>query len=452
MYDLLILGGGPGGYVAAERAGAAGLRTALVERADLGGTCLNRGCIPTKSLLHSAKAFHYAKDSSKFGVVATDVGFDLPKAMAWKNEHVGKLRQGIAFLMNKHKVEVIVGTGVLASPTRVRISETGAELEAKRVIIATGSIPSVPPIPGVRGNPACLTSDELLSIETLPRSLAVIGGGVIGMEFASFFSTLGVSVTVIEMLDEILPFMDREAVGILKRSFKGVRFALGAKVESIEGGTVRYSTGDATETVEAERILIATGRKPVVDGIGLDAIGVAFDRRGIAVDESMRTNVEGVYAIGDVTGRSQLAHSAEAMGRVAVDSILGTPARIRWDAIPWVVYSYPEAAGVGLTEDEAKAKGVDYVKATIPARSNGRFLVEQGITGNGCAKLIAEKATGRLLGATIVEPYAGETVWGLSYAISNDATIRDLCETVFPHPTASELLLDAAKEIAHSIG
>ncbi len=445
MYDIIIVGGGPGGHVAAEHAAARGKKVLVVERDELGGTCLNRGCIPTKSLLNSAKHLKHAKDSAQLGVHAESVRFELSEAMAWKNTVVEKLRAGIEFQMKKHEVTVVKGDARFASPTSIVVgSET---YEARDIVVATGSVPAVPPIPGAKDNPLVVTSDGILNVEAIPARLVVIGGGVIGMEFAEFFQSVGSKVTVIEMLPEILPFMDRELVGILKRSKRGMTIETGAKVEAIEGGTVRYSKDGEAKSAEGDLVLVATGRRPDVSGLDLDKAGVKYSPKGIEVDDCLRTNVKGIWAVGDVTGRALLAHSASAMGEAAIDGILGNPRPIAWNAIPWVVYGSLEAAGVGMTEEEAKAKGLDYAKITVPARANGRFVAENGIAGNGGVKLLAEKGSGKILGIHFVDAYAGEQVWGAQRLVAAGAKVADIAGMIFPHPTVVELLRDAALQI-----
>jgi len=455
MYDLIILGGGPGGYVAAERAAASGLSTLLLEADEIGGTCLNRGCIPTKSLLAGAKLYRHAREAEKFGLRAKAEGakldeildFDFAKAMAWKDDVVGKIRSGVEFSVKKAGAEIRKARGALASPTSVRLDD-GSVVEGRSVIVATGSSPARPPIPGMAGNSLAITSDELLALPEPPKRLVIIGGGVIGVEFASFFSAIGVEVTIVEMLPEILPFMDRELVAIYRRSLRGVKIETGAKVESMEGGAVRYSKGAEQKTAEGDLVLVATGRRPNVSGIGLENAGVAFSPKGIEVDDSLRTNVAGVYAIGDVTGRSLLAHSASAMGEIAVGAILGKPRSMPWSAIPWVVYGDPECAGMGMTEEEAKLSGIDFEKAVIPARVSGRFLAENGQAAHGAVKLLVAKDGGRILGATLVASYAGESIWGLQEMLERGATAADLEHRIFPHPTVSELFHLAAMALA----
>jgi dihydrolipoamide dehydrogenase len=456
MYDLIILGAGPGGYVAAERAGAAGLSTLLIEAEELGGTCLNQGCIPTKSLLAGAKLYKHAKEGAKFGLSAEGLSYDFAAAMAWKNDVIGKLRAGIDFSLKKCGVEIYRGRGGFSSATSLLLAD-GRTVEARQVLIATGSSPALPPIPGLKDNDRIVTSTGLLALETPPKRLAIVGGGVIGIEFASYFSSIGTEVTVIEMLPEILPFMDRELVSIYRRSLRGVKIETGAAVTKIEGATVVYKKGEEERRVEADLVLVATGRRPNVANLGLETIRDAegraldFSPRGVSVDDELRTNIPGVWAVGDVTGRALLAHSASAMGEAAVEGMLGKPRSIAWKAIPWVVYGDPECAGCGLTEEEALAQGLAVAKCVLPARVNGRFLAENGQAAQGGVKLLAEKATGRILGLTIVSPYAGEMVWGIQPLLARGACLSELARAIFPHPSVSELLREAALELQASI-
>ena len=448
MYDIIVLGAGPGGYVAAERAGAAGQKVLLVEKEELGGTCLNWGCIPTKSLLAGTKLYKHVLEGAKFGVKASEVSFDFAAAMAWKADTVAKLRAGIDFSVKKCGVEIFKGEGKLVSATRVSLSDGRVE-EAHDIIIATGSSPALPPIPGLAGNPQVVTSTGLLSLAAAPRRLAIVGGGVIGIEFAAFFSAIGTTVSVVEMLPEILPFMDKELVAVYRRSLRGVKMETGAKVARIEGGSVIYEKAGEEKRVDADLVLVATGRRPQVTGLGLESVdGLAFSPKGIAVDDELRTNVPGIWAVGDVTGRALLAHMASAMGEAAVEGILGKPRSIAWKAVPWVVYGDPECAGCGMTEEEAQVAGIETIKSLLPARVNGRFLAENGQTGQGAVKLLAEKATGRLLGLTLVAPYAGEMIWGVQPFVERKAEVGELARAIFPHPTVSELIREAALELA----
>lgn len=458
MYDVIIIGGGPAGYLAAERLGHHGKSVLLVEKAYLGGTCLNVGCVPTKTLLNSAKHYVHALEGGKYGVTAEKVSYDWKAMTAWKTEVVEKLRAGIAGQMQKFKVEVVNGTAELEARGKVRVSPSGGEArveECKAVLIATGSSPAMPPVPGSKGNPLVVDSTGLLETPAVPKRLCVIGGGVIGVEFASLFSSLGSEVTVVEMLPEIVPFMDAEQAPVLRRALRQIKWKLGCKVESIEGGTVKYTTKDGeAQSVEADLVLMAVGRRPNVSGFGAEKLGLDAGPKGVAVDEHMATNVPGIWAAGDVTGRSLLAHSAYRMAEVAVNHILASlegrghgTERMRYDAIPWAVYSIPEAAGVGMTEQEAAAKGIAVKKAQLPLRLSGRFAAENGFAAQGAVKVIAEATTGRVLGLHAVGPYASETIWGGAALIEQELRIEDVRALVFPHPTVYELIRDAAWEI-----
>jgi dihydrolipoamide dehydrogenase len=440
MYDIIIIGAGPGGYVMAERAGHLGKKVLLIEKEHLGGVCLNWGCIPTKTLLNSAKHYVHAKEAPAFGVTTGEVQFDL--AMAWKREVIETLRAGIAFLMKKNKVTVVQGAARLLGPGRVQVGET--VYEGANTVIATGSSPLVPPIPGAT-LPHVMTSTGILESERLPATLTVIGGGVIGIEFASFFSSLGVKVDVIEMLDEIIPFMDRAQAQEFRRALKGkVQFHLGCKVTAIDEQQVSYTTKEGEQkTLPAERVLMSVGRVPNLGNLGLEEARLDFDRRGIKVDEQMRTNLPNVYAIGDVTGLSQLAHSATRMGEVALNTICGKPDRFRRHAIPWAVYSMPEIAGCGLTEDQAKAAGRSVKSATLPLTMSGRFLAENGKRGPGSVKVIQDAESGVLLGVHMVGAGVSEMIYGAAVMIEAELRVQDVREIVFPHPTVGEVLRDA---------
>lgn len=449
-YDVVILGGGPGGYNAAIRAGQLGLKAACVEgRATLGGTCLNVGCIPTKTLLNSAKYYLHAREGAKFGVRADNVTYDWAAMQAWKREVVEKIRNAVALTEKKLGVQVVSGEAKLAGPGKVELN--GESHDAAAIIVAAGSSPAMPPIPGARGNPLVVDSTGLLAVADVPKRLCVIGGGVIGVEFASLFSSLGSAVDVVEMLDEIVPFMDREQAPVLRRAMKQVNFRLGCAVQRIEGGTVFYKAKDGAEaSVEADLVLMAVGRRPNLDGWGAKESGIDFTPKGVTVDARMRTNLPGVWAAGDVTGRSLLAHSAYRMAEVACADIIagGGAAKgaqvMRYDAIPWAVYGIPEAAGVGITEQEAEARGIEIMKASLPMRVSGRFAAENGFAAPGSLKLIAAAADGRVLGIHAVGSYASEMIWGGAVAIEQELSVADLREVVFPHPSVCETIREAA--------
>lgn len=439
MYDLIIIGAGPGGYEMAERAGHKGLKVLLIEKQYLGGVCLNWGCIPTKTLLNSAKHYVHAKEASEFGVTVGDVQFDLAKTMAWKQDVIETLRGGVAAMMKKSKVEVLYGAARLLGSRKVEVD--GTVYEGDSVVIATGGSPFVPPIPGAE-QPHVMTSKEILSVETMPKSLAVIGGGVIGIEFASFFSSLGVKVDVIEMLDEIIPFMDNEQAAQFRKALKGkVDFNLGCRVTAIDGHDVKFITKTGEEkSINADIVLMSVGRAPNLSGMGFEEAGLDFDRRGITTDDQQRTNLPNVYAIGDVTGKSQLAHSATRMGEVALNTILGKKDRFRTNAIPWAVYSMPEIAGCGLTEKQAQEAGHNVKTAALPLIMSGRFLAENGKRGPGSVKVIVDADTQALLGVHMFGAYSSEIIWGAAAMIESGLRVEDVQEIVFPHPTVGEVI------------
>ena len=450
MYDVIIIGGGPGGYLAAERLAQRKKQVLLIEKQYLGGTCLNVGCIPTKTLLNSAKHYLHAQEAPQFGVHADNIRFDMGEMAAWKKKTVETLCSGVASLMKRLKVDVVTGTGELVAAGKVKIAETGEVHEAKAVIIAAGSVPAMPPIPGTKDNQKLLDSTALLELTQVPENLCVIGGGVIGIEFASLFGTLGSKVTVIEMMDEIIPPMDKELAPLLRKHLKNTEFRLGCRVEKLDGGTVFYKTKEGKdESVKADIVLMAVGRKCQTESWNGKAAGIDIRPKGVAVDERMRTNVSGVWAIGDVNGKSMLAHSAYRMAEVAVNDICSvldrTPNRdrMRYNAVPWVVYSIPEASGCGITEQEARAKNIGVKTATVPMIVSGRFVAENGVKAAGTVKVIADEKNGCILGVHILGSYASEMIWGASALIENEMRVEDVKQLIFPHPTVCEAIREA---------
>ena len=449
MYDIAIIGAGPAGYVAAENAGAKGQKVILFEKKELGGVCLNEGCIPTKTLLYSAKMYDHAQGGKKYGITAQEVAYDYKKIADRKTKVVRKLVAGIKMKMEHHNVEVVRGDAYIQGGDGNCINITCGEqtYQAAKLLICTGSEAFVPPIPGVENNPAILTNREILSLTAAPESLVVIGGGVIGMEFASFYNSLGIPVTVIEMLPEILGGIDREISEMLRSIYakKGIKFHLSSKVTAIEGNTVHFTDSEGNcSSIEGDKILMSVGRRPVLQGYGLENIPVAVER-GIKVNEYMQTSMPNVYAAGDVTGFSLLAHTASREAEVAINHILGVEDKMEYNAIPGIVYTNPEVSSVGLTEEQAEAQGIGYRLSKLPMTYAGRFVAEnEGQTGL-CKILTA--ADGKVLGVHMLGNSSSEFICAACMSITNGLTAEQLRRTVFPHPTVCEILKEGVFEI-----
>ena len=466
MFDTIIIGGGPAGYLAAERLGSAKKSVLLIEQQYMGGTCLNAGCIPTKTLLNSAKLFVHAKEAGRFGIKTNGVSYDWAAVQNWKNEVITKLRSGIESKMKSSGARVINARGEILSPSsgekpaRVKsIAHNGEEIihECKTILVCAGSAPVLPPISGAANNPSVVDSTALLSVDSVPKKLTIIGGGVIGIEFAQLFSALGSKVTIIEMMDEIIPFMDTELSPIMRKAMNNVDFKLGCKVEKIEGSCVHYTAKDGKQdAVQADLILLATGRRPVLDTWVASLAGVDVTRNGVYVDDYMRTNIPRIWAAGDVTGRSLLAHCAYRMGEIAaadITAVLDGNAdnknnKMRYNAISWAVYGITEAAGVGITEQEAAAKGIKILSASLPKKYSGRFVAENTFNAHGAVKVIAGAESRRILGIHAVGSYAPEFIWGGAALIEQEFRIEDVKQLIFPHPTVSELIREAVWEIS----
>ncbi|MBO4769955.1 MAG: dihydrolipoyl dehydrogenase, partial [Clostridia bacterium] len=414
MYDLIILGGGPAGYNAAERASSNGMKTLLIEERALGGVCLNEGCVPTKTLLYSAKIFDYAKHSQEYGVRFENPVIDHSAVIDRKGRVVKTLVGGIGASMKKHGVEVVNARGEILgkSAQGFTVKANGTEYTGAKLLICTGSTASVPPIPGLRESIASgfgMTNREILDLREVPKELVVIGGGVIGLEMASYFNSIGSKVTVIEMLDHIAGPTDGEIGRILYKNYvkRGVQFLLGAKVTSVGTDCVNYELDGKACTAKADRVLVSIGRRAMTQDIGLENIGVLTERGAIVTNEKMETNVAGVYAAGDVNGKLMLAHTAYREGEVAVNNMLGKPDRVNYLSIPSVIYTNPEVASVGETTETVKAKGLDAKVESFTLKYSGRYIAENE-GGDGIVKLIVDNGHRKLLGVHMIGNYASE--------------------------------------------
>ena len=452
LYDLIVIGGGPGGYLAAERAAHAGLKTLLFEKRALGGVCLNEGCIPSKALLNSAKTYEHALHAADYGVTCQNVSIDQAAVIARKERVVRTLVSGVKAKLKAAGVTVVAEHAVIQSRNGSGFSVRGADqvYTGKRLILATGSSPAVPPIPGVKENLGSfvLTNREVLDLTQIPEKLAVIGGGVIGLEMAAYYAAVGSQVTVIEMLDHIAGATDREISSLLQKELqkKGIVFLLGHKCLSIEPGKV-YAEAPSGEKlcVEADKVLLSIGRRANTQDIGLDTIGVEVTQTGIKTDALCRTNVADVYAIGDVNGRYMLAHTAYREAEVAVNNILGKPDAMRYHANPSVIYTQPEIASVGKTEEECKEKGIDYEVAKLSMRYSGRFVAENE-GADGLCKVIVDKKRRNILGVHMIGAYTGEIIWGAAEMIELQMRVTDARQIIFPHPTVSEIIREVLWE------
>lgn len=443
-YDVIVLGGGPGGYECAIRCAQYGLTTALIEARDLGGTCLNRGCVPTKALLHGSELFHEISSAEKIGITAT-ASLDYEKLHAFKDEKVAKLRSGISQLLTAHGVTVYTGFGRLADASHIEVN--GELLAAENIVLATGSAPSLPPIPGSDGA-RVMTSDGALEMNILPKSVVLIGGGVIGMEFATLFSDLGCEVTVLEMMPGILPGVDADIVATLTQQLKKrkVRILTGAKVLKIEdaaqSAAVTFEVKGAEETASAEYVILCAGRRPMTANIGLEEAGVALQKGFVQVDDNLRTSVPNIYAIGDITGKIQLAHVASAQGHAAAANCAGKPHRMRYDIVPACIYTTPEIAYVGMDEQAASAAGHVVKTGIFQMSGNGRAMLMGQNTG--FIKLVTDERTGQILGAQMMAPRATDMIAEIAAVMRCEGTIEELADTIHPHPTVSETIMEAA--------
>lgn len=453
MYDLIILGGGPAGYNAAERAAHHGLKTMVCEERALGGVCLNEGCIPTKTLLYSAKIFDYAHHGDKYGVTTEGAKIDHAKVVDRKDKVVKTLVSGVAAKMKAAGVTVVNGTAKITgkNASGFTVSVNGESYDAKKLLVCTGSEAVVPPIPGLRESYAgglAVTNREILDLRTLPKRVVVVGGGVIGLEMASYFCSVGSEVTVVEMLTKIAGPTEAEISSILEKNYqkKGVRFVLGAKVASVNGkpgdGVVEYEKDGKTEKILCDLVLVSTGRRARTKDIGLEEAGVLLNRGAIVTDEHCRTSVPGIWAAGDVNGKVMLAHTAYREGEVAVSDMMGIHDHVDYNAIPSVIYTNPEVGSVGYTLDSAKAAGIDAAETNLSLRYSGRYIAENE-GGDGIVKVVYGKEHKNILGVHMIGNYASEIIYGAAAMVAREARVSDIQKLVFPHPTVCEVIREA---------
>lgn len=452
--SVIVIGGGPGGYVAAIRAAQLGAKVTVIEKEHLGGTCLNVGCIPTKCLLHSAELAESIRNQGKeIGVEVEGLKVNFPQVIKHKNDISQKLTGGVAGLLKMNKVKTIDGEAAFVGEKKLSVKKSDGsvdEMTADAIIVATGSVNAQPPIPGLKENPNCIDSTGALSLKELPKSMVVIGGGVIGLELACAYAAFGTRVTVVEAMDHMLPMLDGDLtkIGVAHMKKMGIEFHLECPVQSVEESPVGAKVvckNKAGETIsfEAEKVLVAIGRRANTASLNLDVGGIVSDRGRIIVNDKMQTNVSGVYAIGDcVFGKAQLAHTASAMGEVAAENICGIDAAYDEKTNPTCVYIEPEAASVGLTEEQCKAKGIRYKVGKFPMSANGKALILNG--GEGLVKIIAGEEYGEILGMHIIGPRATDLIAEGALAIGGEMTLDEIIGTIHSHPTVTETMREAA--------
>ena len=452
QFDLAIIGGGPAGYHGAELAAKGGLKTVLFEKKNVGGTCLNEGCIPTKALLNSAKIYAAARDGARLGVKVEGITLDHAAVMAHKARVVKTLVGGVEAKLKKAGVTVVKAAAEILGRTDGGFQlKAGEETYTTRyVLLCAGSAPLLPPIPGLAdalNSGFAVTSTGMLERQAVPGKLLVIGGGVIGLEMASYYREAGAEVEVVEMLPRVGGPLDEKLADHLRKDLEkaGIRFRLSAKVTRMEPGKVFYEEDGAEQCSQPDLVLVSIGRRPVSDGLGLERIGVATERGAVVTDERGRTNVGGVFAAGDINGKSLLAHTAYREAELCVNTMLGKADTMNYDAIPSVLYTHPEVASVGLTAAEAQRRGIDAKTVELSMRYSGRYLAEQP-SGADFALLVADRRTGAVLGVQLCGPYASEMIYGAAMMIERRMRVEDMKKVVFPHPTVSEVLREAAFE------
>lgn len=451
MAKVIVIGGGPGGYVAAIRAAQLGGDVTLIEKNNVGGTCLNVGCIPTKAVLHAAELLEESRHAAEFGINLAVNGFDWGKVQSKKTAIVKQLVSGVTGLLRANKVKVITGEASFVARDTLSIKKADGSTEmvkGEKIIIAAGSVPAIPPIPGVKENSACIDSTGVLSLDAVPETLLVIGGGVIGIELATALSAFGTKVTIVEALPKLLPMMDGELTEMLRKQMetRGITILTNAKVTSVEqaesGAVVNVEADGETSAFKAQKVLVAVGRRTETAALNLDAAGIAHDRGRIIVNDKMQTSVPGVYAIGDCLGKVMLAHVASDQGEIAAENAMGHTAAYNGKTNPSCVYTTPEFAGVGLTEEQAKEQGVTYKVGRFPLAANGKSLIMNG--GQGMVKLLFGQQYSELLGAHILGPRATDLIGELALAIGLEATSDELISTIHAHPTVAEAVRECA--------
>ncbi|MCP4715298.1 MAG: dihydrolipoyl dehydrogenase [Deltaproteobacteria bacterium] len=440
---VVVIGGGPGGYPAAIRLAQLGAKVTIIEKDQFGGTCLNRGCIPTKALLQSSGMYHSAKEAKTFGIDIGDVKIDFPAVMARKNTVVKQLVGGLGGILKSHGMTIINGSGQIIDANTVKV-EGGDEIKCDKIIIATGSVPSRVPIDGIDN---CITSDEALDLEKLPKSIVIIGGGVIGMEFAQIMNQMDVAVTVVEMMPQILPTEDPEIAktfsGMCQKA--GIEILTNTSVSKVEAKGKKKVVTYGDQKKEVDVVLVAVGRAPYTEGLGLEKAGIAMDKNFVKVNEYLETSVKGIYAIGDVIGNYMLAHVATAEGETVATNCVGAPHRMDYRSVPRGVYTSPEVASVGMTEEEAKAKYGELEIGRFPFVGCGKALVINET--EGLVKIITEKKYGEVVGAAILGPHATDLINEIAVAIQMEATFEEIAHTIHAHPTIAESIMEAALDV-----
>lgn len=447
-YDTIVIGGGPGGYVAAIRLADLGKKVCVVEKREVGGTCLNRGCIPTKALLYSAEIYTKIKSASNIGIKVNDLSFDINEIHNFKEKVVKKLVGGVEYLLKSRKIVIKKGFGKIVDGGVVEVQDSSQKelIKGKDIIIATGSEPGE--LKGIEvDHKFILNSDDALSLREIPEKILIVGAGAIGIEFGIFYNSFGSNVTIVEMMPQVVPTLkDKKIATFIERLLtkRGIKIITEKKIEKIEVKNEKtYSTLNSGEVIESDKVLLSIGRKLNTENIGLDEIGIKLDKGRVIVDEYLKTNVPNIYAIGDIVGGQLFAHKAFKEGEVVAEIISGKETKMNYEVIPWVIFSKPEIASCGLTEEEAKEKGIEVLVGEFPFSANGKALSINET--EGIIKLIGRKSDGKVIGGQIVGPEASNLISEIAISIKNGLTLKDIGDTIHPHPTLSEVIMETAK-------